>query len=426
METTTHTIYAHHLEELENRINRANRRATRRGLEGYSLTVSPANPEPVYNEDEIKGWHRENGKAIYPIDAWGCKLEPEYYRERITVTIGGIVPKLPGGWRFIGIVDEDPIIGPMPKLITDDARTLNLNLDEFRDLDTWNECDHCHTNRDRRKVYLLRSEAGAIVKVGSKCISDFLGIRVDVPEDSFGKIIEGVEDLEGKDWGTSPGDRSYIIVDVLALAYAVVETYGWLNAENSRYEGKPSTGERVQYLMDARDPEVRDERNGMIDSVPADVVAEMVDYAKNLRDNDDSEYARTISAIVCGNHDDHKIVSWRNLRILASVVSGFQRMKAREAAAVSVVDSEFVGTIKKRATFPGVKVIFTRIFEGYYGDKQLVKLVDQAGNLLVWWNTGSSVPRLGETYDVTGTVREHDEYQGIKQTVLTRCKLVAC
>jgi uncharacterized membrane protein len=29
----------------------------------------------------------------------------------------------------------------------------------------------------------------------------------------------------------------------------------------------------------------------------------------------------------------------------------------------------------------------------------------------------------GETYNVRGTVKEHGEYEGVAQTVLTRCKI---
>lgn len=429
MTTSTHTIYAYLRDTLEARIARANRRAQRIGQPGYTLTITPADPEPVYDEDRITRWHRDdNGQPDYPLDSNGREMQPTDYRQRVTATIDGAVPVIPGQWEFIGLVEEDSIIGPMPKLIGDDARRLkSLNLDTYRDVDTWNDCDHCHARRDRAKVYLLRStETGAITRVGSTCLSAFLGITFRLPEDRM-NVLKDAEELEEMTWFGSADDTSYRIDHVLAVAHAMVATYGWLSSENARYTpGATSTGERVSLLMKAKGLPAALERNEMIESVPADTIAEMIAYARDLRDNDDSEYARTISAIVRGNHDKHQLVSGRNIKILASVVSGYQRAKSRAAEAAAAADSQHVGTIRKRETFTGMKVIFSRVFDGYYGERQLVKFVDPDGNILVWWNTGSANPQVDQTYDVTATPKSHDEYQGVKQTTLTRCKLVAC
>lgn len=428
MTASTHTIYKYLSDTLTTRIERANRRAQRIGQPGYTLTLTPADPEPVYDEDSIAHWHRDaNGQPDYPLDRDGRPMSPTDYRERVTATIDGIVPKLPGQWEFIGQIEEDAIIGPMPKLIGDDAQRLNLNLDPYRDLGTWNDCDHCHTRRDRAKVYLLRStETGDITRVGSTCLAAFLGITFRLPEDGF-NVLKEAEELEEMTWFGGPDDTSYRIDHVLAIAHAMVATYGWLSSANARYTpGAASTGERVLSLLKERGRSAAQKRDEMIFSVPADTIADTIAFARDMRDHDDSEYARTISAIVRGNSDNHHLVSGRNVKILASVVSGYQRAKSRAAEAAAAVDSEYVGTVGKRQTFAGLKVIFSRVFDSYYGERQLIKFVDAAGNILVWWNTGSANPKIDEMYDVTGTPKTHDEYEGVKQTTLTRCKLVTC
>lgn len=50
---------------------------------------------------------------------------------------------------------------------------------------------------------------------------------------------------------------------------------------------------------------------------------------------------------------------------------------------------------------------------------------DGAGNIFVW-KTGTSLYSIKENSVVTikGTVKEHSEYRGVKQTVLTRCKVL--
>ena len=49
---------------------------------------------------------------------------------------------------------------------------------------------------------------------------------------------------------------------------------------------------------------------------------------------------------------------------------------------------------------------------------------DSAGNAIVWKTTSGAAAENGETVHLKGTIKEHSEYDGEKQTVLTRCKIV--
>ena len=424
--TSTHTLYNHLAQDLVKKVEKANRRAKRLGLAPYTILVTEAEAEPIYlDETRIKSWVRKDGVRLYPLDADGRAIRPDDYRARSTVTIGGATPQLPGGWEFVGIVTEDEIAGPMPKLVTDQARELDLNLSRFRDAETWNECEHCHTRRNRRKMFLLRSATGEIVRIGSTCIHAFLGLTVQIPMDRFGSILEGIDDMEGEiNWGSYTGGNCYKITDVIALAYAVVKEFGWLNKENARLDRKPSTGERVEALLTTRHPAGKEERNDLIDSVPAETVRSVIEYARTIELN--SEYARTLHSIMFGPARDHQFVSSGNLRILASVIAGYSREQSRKAEAERIKDSVHVGTVGKREVLGELEVVSTRWFDGFYGARQMVKFADHDGNILVWWNTGKADPKEGERYTVTAAVKEHSEYNGVKQTTITRCKLVSC
>ena len=56
-----------------------------------------------------------------------------------------------------------------------------------------------------------------------------------------------------------------------------------------------------------------------------------------------------------------------------------------------------------------------------YGTTFLYRFVDDAGNVFVWKASGAYNVFDGVT--IKGTVKDHSEYQGVKQTVLTRCKI---
>jgi len=71
-------------------------------------------------------------------------------------------------------------------------------------------------------------------------------------------------------------------------------------------------------------------------------------------------------------------------------------------------------------------------FDTHYGTTYIHRFVDDAGNVLIW-KTSKGLYYGVEGYDdgfekgsrcrIKGTVKEHQEYRGDKQTVLTRCKI---
>lgn len=108
--------------------------------------------------------------------------------------------------------------------------------------------------------------------------------------------------------------------------------------------------------------------------------------------------------------------------------------------------SEYVGEVGKRLnitlTYTGTahwEVDATKQFwNGRWGreetrDVYLHKFKDEKGNVFTWktgnplgyWDEDGQWVCIGEGTQITlkGTVKEHSEYKGIKQTVLTRCKV---
>ncbi len=98
----------------------------------------------------------------------------------------------------------------------------------------------------------------------------------------------------------------------------------------------------------------------------------------------------------------------------------------------------YIGEIGKRLT---VTVTFKKSFEyqdfkfNYYGTTHYIHTFEDAeGNVLVWKTTSSMAVQLdddgckwhtigwGDIIQITGTVKDHTEYRGTQQTVLTRCK----
>lgn len=99
---------------------------------------------------------------------------------------------------------------------------------------------------------------------------------------------------------------------------------------------------------------------------------------------------------------------------------------AKRAEHAPKTASEYVGKLGEKfegvLTFKGVfkyKTHFT-----YYGETNYIyKFADKNGNTIVWKTSTFHNLNDEEKYTVKGTIKEHSEYKGDRQTILTRCKI---
>ena len=85
-------------------------------------------------------------------------------------------------------------------------------------------------------------------------------------------------------------------------------------------------------------------------------------------------------------------------------------------------DSEFYpGVEKERIRNITAKVKSIRGFEGYYGYTSVCTFTSE-NYVFVWMTSKCELGfAVGDTVDLTGTIKKFDEYMGINQTHLTRC-----
>ena len=97
--------------------------------------------------------------------------------------------------------------------------------------------------------------------------------------------------------------------------------------------------------------------------------------------------------------------------------------------------SEWIGSVgdKVNMEVTYVKCITYNTHFTYYGETHFIhQFKDQDGNILIW-NTSKDLEKLidnqyvrteiGSKVQIKGSIKEHSEYEGTKQTVLTRCRI---
>ncbi len=84
--------------------------------------------------------------------------------------------------------------------------------------------------------------------------------------------------------------------------------------------------------------------------------------------------------------------------------------------------SEYIGEVKERLS--GLDVVLTgaRTIDSYYGISTIYTF-KQKENVLTWITTSTIDAEIGDHIILTGTVKEHKQYKGIKNTCLSRCKI---
>lgn len=112
-------------------------------------------------------------------------------------------------------------------------------------------------------------------------------------------------------------------------------------------------------------------------------------------------------------------VDWTNYySALSAYVKTFQDAYLNSSAA-----GEYVGQVGTRATF-SLTYDDYRAFSGFRDNATFIYMFhDKDGNSVIWKTTNYQELTSGSEYTITGTVKEHAEYRGRKQTSLTRCKI---
>jgi hypothetical protein len=120
------------------------------------------------------------------------------------------------------------------------------------------------------------------------------------------------------------------------------------------------------------------------------------------------------------------------LRLLVEIDGDYAKMDARQqqraAERAKQLQSQYVGAIGERRNFEAT-VRFAKWIETHgsrFSDGFMITVMDDTdGNVLVWMGKGFDYPEKeirGAHVIFTGTIKEHGEREGVKQTKVTRCK----
>ncbi len=431
---SAHWIPACQIPKLTKEIARLNRKGSKVGSGFINMQDTGETEERVVKE--ITQHRSQGGKTV------------KIYHTFHEIIITGRKPKFEG-WTFVATLEYlggETIIKSVP------GQEIPK---KYRKAD--NYCDHCKARRRRKETFVVHhEEKGEYKQVGRQCIRDFLGghdpHRVgDLCswyaefETKYGTLDdEEVEKISSPDSGY---DASISLLQLLTYTSAEIRKNGWLSrtaARNNEYAGGycRSTADRALSALfwtprpkdntPPLEPDEQDEKEA------AAAIAWAAEIDDEVIDKASSDYLHNIRAVarVEGVH-------YKQVGIGASIIVAYQKDQEREIQrrkrntefADRKVSSTHFGEIKKRYELE-LTLERLRYTEGNWGTTVIHGFVDENGNEFVWFASGEPpypeqgkwgpVRRgliVGETYKLRGTVKAHNEWKDIKQTVLSRCNL---
>lgn len=314
-----------------------------------------------------------------------------------------------GDWRFIATLQH---LSTGENII---RKVEDIDIpNKYRDAGS--DCEHCKVKRYRKDTYLMENKNGAIIQVGSSCLDKFLG--TSSPEELM-KQAQLVSDLcsylEGNGQTIQPsGDGSiYPIEKFLAITSAVINDHGWVSKTVAYSSGITSTASIVEYNLHPPDKF----NPSKVTSDDIKLAKSALEWVENLSDREceKSDYLHNIRAIARSG-----MVGRRTIGFAASIISSYKKWSEDNKPKQK---SDHVGEVKQRKEFE-LTLYYSFPFNGAFGNSIKYLFQDNNGNIFVWNSTSDHDLTKGNHYRIKGTIVRHDEYKGVKQTIINRCEIL--
>lgn len=345
----------------------------------------------------------ENGMAWPEVEKGSPAWQQSPKHKFIPVEVEGKY-EIPG-WEFVATVEHTPEGNIIRKVNPDIAVPERYQT-------TTPECEHCHRIRDRKDTYLVRNtETGDFKQVGRSCLKDYTGGLDSQVAAGMASFINDPENFLGSLlWGAGGGSDYFWGEEFKKFLYRYIDKHGYQGSGNPGYINEITT-------------EYEKARNNKRDLASDAEIEAVNDWALSLDLKND--YLR--NAFLAWQLEDPE---YKHIKLLASFINTYfkdqqkkrQQQIKQQAREKEAAGSEYVANVGDKISFTvaSSKVIYEKTFStGYHTTTTPVhRIVGTDGNIYIWATQNAVMD--GDV--ISGTVKDHSEYQGEKQTVIYRAK----
>ncbi len=281
-------------------------------------------------------------------------------------------------------------------------------------------CEHCNRKHNRKLTFIVRHEDGTEKQVGRSCLKDYCGI--DPQAIGYRNELTEVllnDDIGRYDFESQPVESAYDTLNILALAIRTVKKQGYVKS------GEPNSNKGT----------IMENCKGYMPTEAEKREAEEMAKAIAALNEDDafrSNLNNVQVLIKCGyckaNHFGY--IAYAPVAYERCVEEHKRRAEREAEKDAERGASDYVGEIGKRIDIDISDMKLVTSWETVYGMTWLYKFTDTNGNVLVWFaskpfervNADGIIEDVTTVSRIKATVKDHAEREGVKQTIITRCK----
>lgn len=265
-------------------------------------------------------------------------------------------------------------------------------------------CDDCNDKYSRKKtVMLLNNVDGSFRQIGTSCLKRYLGITCFNVINNFMSVEELVEEELAIYGDNLPVQKEYVKTEkLLGYVYSMYDAMGGYV--------KSLTIEKAWEA--AINPDASE-----VPEFAAKRAKDTIEFFRNLNIEELNDFARNVRTAVLTDY-----IGCSGYIAYAPMLQ--EKLMAKMNKHNKELNSDYIGNIGDKIT---VDVVCTGSagFETQYGYSFANTFCDDNGNIYVWITSTRSFEVNNNKFTIKGTIKNHKEYNGIKQTVLTRVKEIA-
>jgi len=282
-------------------------------------------------------------------------------------------------------------------------------------------CEHCNINRNRNFYYLVQNEVTKKVKMlGGNCLAQY------IEQPNAERIAEFYNDALGIEFQNEESEYSekvnqskvtFKISDIVSQAVAIVNQYGYTSVKNEDFQNKKIATKTLvmnNFFYTGKDKiNPSDEDKEQAESIIKAVVSDLEVKTKL------TDYEYTIITLLNNGR-----MQYHHAGYVVSIVALYNRMMDDKRVKETTKQSDYVGSVgEKFSNITATVIKESQSDASGYGISYIFTFKDSNDNILVWFSS-NNVCDLGNNVILTkGTIKGHKEYNGVKQTIITRCKI---
>jgi len=318
------------------------------------------------------------------------------------------------GFEYVGTINFQGGIRTVFSLIT------NLDLSNL----TTNHCEHCSTNRNRKRVHVFQRTDGTLFTIGNTCALQYTGLNIDSILNIYFKFVDQESDST---YVKTHMEHLYhnhidIVLEAIRKAYNVNNKYQKGNYDNGYYDDAAYTPTKNLVDIYLRDTTTEVPNNI---SSSTEIKQLLVNEFKSLDVTTNTFNLNLYNTLFTTIDDQLQLRDFYLNKCLNLLIwAVYKVLNNKENVAKLDANNQFIGTINQEEIINGI-VTTIKSIDGLYGPSTLV-IMNTPKGAAKFFSSAKFVRNLmvNDNITIKGVVSKHEIFKEFKSTLFKKPKLI--